>query len=140
MVKREWHLLLCGVLVLVLLAACGETEEQDPAAVVRAFYEAANAEDIDAFLALVAEDAQIEWGRQGLVTGKAEIRRQAEALFRDLDFTFTLSDIQVEGKQVTFKHVMVMDGTGAVVEECIDEAIVEGGKIVSDRMVSCEYP
>jgi ketosteroid isomerase-like protein len=108
--------------------------------VVQALYEAANAEDIDGFLALLAEDAEIEWGRQGLVKGKEEIRRQAEALFRDLDFTFTLSDIQVEGNRVTFKHVMVMDGTGIVVEECIDEAIVESGKITSDRLVSCEYP
>ena len=88
----------------------------------------------------MADDAEIEWGRVGLVTGREEIRRQAEALFRDWDFTFILSDWEVDGQRVTFNHKMVLDSTQAVVEECIDEVMVEGEKIKSALLISCEYP
>jgi ketosteroid isomerase-like protein len=108
--------------------------------VVRAFYEAANAEDIDAFVALVTDDAEIDWGREGLVSGKEAIRRRAETLFRDFDFTFVLSDFEVDGNRVTFNHKMVLDDTQAVVEECADEVVVEGGKIRSALLITCEYP
>lgn len=136
----KFSLLVCWVLVLVLLTACGESQKQDPVSVVQAFYDAANAEDIDAFMELVADDAEIEWGREGLVTGKENIRNRAEVLFLDFDFTFMLSDFQVDGNRVTFNHKMILDNTQAVVEECADEVIVEKGKIKSDRMISCVYP
>jgi hypothetical protein len=126
--------------VLVLLTSCGKPQEQDPVAVVQAFYEAASAEDIDAFMALVADGAEIEWGREGLVTGRENIRRKAEGLFLDLDFTFILSDFQVDGKRVTFNHKMVLDSTQAVIEECADKVIVERGKIKSALLITCEYP
>lgn len=131
---------MCSVLVAVLLTACGGSQQQDPVAVVQAFYEAANAEDIDAFMALVAEDAEIEWGREGLVTGKENIRNRAEGLFLDFDFTFVLSDFQVDSNQVTFHHKMILDNTQAVLEECVDKVVVEQGKIKSDRLLSCVYP
>jgi ketosteroid isomerase-like protein len=136
----QCSVLLCLVLAWVPLTSCGQPPEQDPASVVQAFYEAASAEDLEAFMALVAGDAEIEWGRAGLVTGHEEIRIQAEALFEDWDFTFVLSDLEVDGQRVTFSHKMVLDGTQAVVEECLDEVLVEGGKIRSALLVSCEYP
>ena len=136
----KFPLLMCWVLVSVLLTACSEPQKQDPVSVVQAFYDAANAEDIDAFMELVADDAEIEWGREGLVIGKENIRRRAEALFLAFDFTFVLSDFQVDGNRVTFNHEMILDDTQAIVEECADEAIVEGGKIKSDRIISCVYP
>jgi hypothetical protein len=88
----------------------------------------------------VADDAEVEWGRVGLVTGREPIRRQAEALFRDWDFTFILSDLAMDGQRVTFNHKMVLDGTQDVIEECVNEVVVEGGKIKSALLVSCEYP
>jgi ketosteroid isomerase-like protein len=136
----KFSLLICWVLVLVLLTACGGPQKQDPVSVVQAFYDAANAEDIDAFMELVADDAEIEWGREDLVIGKENIRRHAEALFLDFDFTFVLSDFQVDGNRVTFNHEMILDNTQAIVERCASEAIVEGDKIKSDRIVSCMYP
>jgi ketosteroid isomerase-like protein len=137
---KKCGVLLCLVLTLVLLSSCGQPQEQDPASVVKAFYEAASAEELEAFMALVADDAAIEWGRVGLVTGHEQIRRQAEALFRDWDFTFILTDLEVDGQRVTFNHKMVLDSTQAVVEECVDEVMVEGGKIKSALLISCEYP
>ena len=136
----KFPLLMCWVLVAVLLTACREPQGQDPVSVVQAFYDAANAEDIDAFMELIADDAEIEWGREGLVIGKENIRRHAEVLFLDFDFTFVLSDFQVDGNRVTFKHEMILDDTQAIVEQCADEAIVEGGKIKSDRIIRCVYP
>ena len=137
MFTKKFSLLLCWVLVSVLLAACGKPQEQDPVSVVQAFYDAANAEDIDAFMELVADDAEIEWGREGLVTGKENIRSHAEVLFLDFDFTFVLSDFQVDGNRVTFNHKMILDNTQTVIEQCADEVIVERGKIKSDRIISC---
>jgi ketosteroid isomerase-like protein len=64
-----------------VVASCGASQERDPASTVQAFYDAANREDLDAFMALVADDAEIDWGREGLVTGKEEMRRRAEALY-----------------------------------------------------------
>jgi hypothetical protein len=46
----------------------------------------------------------------------------------------------VDGNRVTFNHRMVLDETQAVMEECADEVLVEGGKIQSARLVRCEYP
>jgi ketosteroid isomerase-like protein len=137
---KKCGVLLCLVLALIQLTSCGQPREQDPASVVQAFYEAASAEDLEGFMALVADDAEIEWGRAGPVSGHEEVRRQAEALFQDWDFTFILSDLEVDGQRVTFSHKMVLDSTQAVVEECVDEVLVEGGKIKSALLVSCEYP
>jgi ketosteroid isomerase-like protein len=136
----KFPLLMCWVLVSVLLTACREPQKQDPVSVVQAFYDAANAEDIDAFMELIADDAEIEWGREGLVVGKENIQRRAEALFLAFDLSFVLSDFQVDGNRVTFKHEMILDDTQAIVEQCADEAIVEGGKIKSDRIIRCVYP
>jgi ketosteroid isomerase-like protein len=140
MVIKKGGVLLCLVLASVLLMSCGQPQEQDPASVVQAFYEAASAEDLETFMALVADDAEIEWGRVGLVTGHEQIRREAEALFRDWDFTFILSELEVDGQRVTFNHKMVLNGTQDVIEECVNEVMVEGGKIKSALLVSCEYP
>lgn len=139
-VIKRCVVLLCLVLALVVLTACGQPQEQDPASVVQAFYDAASAEELEDFMALVADDAEIEWGRVGLVTGREEIRRQAEALFRDWDFTFVLSDWEVDGQRVTFNHKMVLDSTQAVAEQCVDEVMVAGGRIKSALLISCEYP
>jgi ketosteroid isomerase-like protein len=136
----KFSLLICWVLVPVLLSACGKPQEQGPVSVIQAFYDAANAEDIDAFMELVADDAEIEWGREGLVIGKENIRRHAEALFLDFDFTFVLSDFQMDGNRVTFNHKMILDNTQAVIEQCADEVVVEKGKIKSDRIISCVHP
>lgn len=140
MVRKKHCLLLYWALVLALPAACSQPQEQDPVSVVQAFYEAASAEDVDAFVALVADDAEIEWGREGLVTGKESIRSHAEALFSNFDFTFVLSDFQVDGNRVTFNHQMILDDTQAILEECQDEVVVEQGRIKSSRMISCVYP
>jgi ketosteroid isomerase-like protein len=140
MFTKKFPLLLCWVLVPVLLIACGKPQKQDPVSVVQAFYDAANAEDIDAFMELVADDAEIDWGREGLVTGKENIRSRTEVLFLDFDFTFVLSDFQVDGNRVTFNHKMILDNTQTVVEQCADEVVVDKGKIKSDRIISCVYP
>jgi ketosteroid isomerase-like protein len=134
----------CGllglVLVLVLLTGCGGSQAKDPVEVVQAFYDAASAEDVDAFIELLADDAEIEWGRDTLLTGKATIQRYAEAMFLGNDFTFEVSDFQVDGNRVSFNHKMFDDASQTLIEQCADEVIVEGGKIKSNRIVSCVNP
>ena len=56
--------------VLALLFSCGAPEQQDPVSVVQAFYDAASEEDIEAIMALLAGDAKIERGRDGIVTAR----------------------------------------------------------------------
>ena len=132
--------LLCEIAVLLSLTCCAQSPDPDPVSVVQAFYQAASDEDMDAFLGLLAEDAEIEWGREGIVTGVDNIQNRAQILFLDFDFTFILSDLEVDGNRVTFSHKMVIDNTQTVVEECVDVAVVEGGKIKSSMIVACEYP
>jgi len=87
-----------------------------------------------------SNDAEIEWGRVTLLTGKATIRRHAEAMFLGNDFTFEVSDFQVDGNRVSFNHKIFADAGQTLIEQCADQVIVEGGKIKSSRIVSCASP
>jgi hypothetical protein len=126
-----------AVMLALPLAVCAQ--ETDPVAVVTAMYDALNAGDIDAFLALYAEDAIIEIVPFGAHTGHEEIRMWAEGLM-ELNADMELEVLQVDGNVVTAKSWYSDDDWRAmgIVLEAVEELTVEDGKITVDTWVTTD--
>jgi len=126
-----------AVMLALPLAVCAQ--ETDPVAVVTAMYEALNTGDIDAFLALYAEDAIIEIVPFGAHTGHEEIRTWAEGLM-ELNAEMELEILQVDGNVVTAKSWYSDDDWRAmgIVLEAMEELTVEDGKLTVDTWVTTE--
>jgi limonene-1,2-epoxide hydrolase len=123
---------LCLATLTVPLIACGKLQEPDPAAVVHAFYAALEAEDIEAIMELIADEAEIEIYPGSSRTGKSRIRLDLEFVLSNTDNTFKVSDLQVEGSRVSYSYTL-RDDQQNVVEQGQAEVTVERGKIVSAR-------
>jgi ketosteroid isomerase-like protein len=108
----------------------------DPAAVIRAYTDAANAGDVEAALACWADDATYTvlpatFSGQSVFTGKAQIRSLAEAFVAQHSRT-ELEDLRVDGGRVTARARSVVDSVrqlGIDALEATAEAIVRDGKI-----------
>jgi ketosteroid isomerase-like protein len=122
--------MLVGMLALPLALYAQET---DPAAVVTAYYEAALAGDIDAYLALVADDAVVVIPGFGTYTGLEEIRAWMEGLSA-LNAHSEYEILQVEGDTVTLRTTYTDDDFRAlgVVLEADEVIVVQDGKVTSD--------
>lgn len=106
------------------------TPTRDPAVqVVVAWHTAWNAKDIEAFMALLADDAVLDRGPYGVITGKENIRPLVIEEMKE-GLKARVGQFKVEGNQV-FYHYEVFAG-GSKVDEGDAVAIVENGKIVSD--------
>lgn len=110
----------------------------DPESVIRAIIDALNAKNIDAALALVADDAVITLippppGTTGVFTGKEEIRGWWEQYVADNSVT-ELSDFQVDGDNATWSAEIWADEFRALGVAPLDyrgEGIVQGGLLKS---------
>jgi ketosteroid isomerase-like protein len=131
--------LLIAILVIVLAmmaGACGPTQTPtatpttDPAAVVTAYYVAVNAKDLDAAMALVADDATftVLGLAAGVKTGKTEIRAWLQGVV-DHGNTFEVSNFQVTGDTVTFSAKVLLGSRQ--VASAMSTAIVQKGHIKS---------
>ena len=102
------------------------------AQVIYTWTEAWNNKDIDAFMALVADDAVLDRGPYGVISGKEAIRtvvlmEMAEGL------KSKVSKFKVEGNQVTYYYEVYIGGSK--VDQGFGVAIIENGKIKSDLPV-----
>jgi limonene-1,2-epoxide hydrolase len=134
------RLIAIATLVVVLaLPGALYAQEADPVAVVNAMYEALNAGDIDAFVALYAEDAVIDIVPFGAHAGHEEIRTWADGLMA-LNAEMKLELLQVEGNTVTLKSWYEDDDWRAlgIVLEAVEEVSVQDGKITADIWTTTE--
>jgi len=99
------------------------------AQVLLAWIDAFNAKDVDAFMALVADDAELDRGPYGIVKGKEKIRATLLIELKD-NARAVISNLVVEGDQVTYSYVVYIGGRA--VDRGNSIAIVRKGKIVSD--------
>lgn len=113
--------------VLVSCASAASTDETDPVSVVKAYYDAENADDLDAVMALIADDAVFTFPLEGQHTGTDEIR-EWEQYAMQKGGEFELSNIQVAGDTVTFTANFLWGGLHLKHDY---EVIVQGGKIKS---------
>ena len=127
------------LVVMLALPVALYAQETDPVAVVTAMYEAFNAGDIDAFVALYADDAVIDIVPFGTHTGQEEIRVWAEGLMA-LNAEMKLEILQVDGNTVTVKSWYLDDDWRAlgIVLEAIEELTVQDGKITADIWTTTE--
>lgn len=134
------RLIVIATLVLMLaLPLALNAQETDPAAVVTAYYEAALAHDIEAYLALMTDDAVVEIPGFGAYTGLEEIRAWMEGLMA-LNSHSEYEIVQVEGDTVTLRTTYTDDEFRAlgIVLEATETIVVQDGKVVSDTWVVTE--
>jgi ketosteroid isomerase-like protein len=128
-----------GVMVLMMLGAilavplALHAQESDPAQVVTAAYEAWNAGDVDAYMALMAPDAVVDMGSFGTHTGAEEIRSWSEGLL-PLNPRMEFEILETEGDTVTLTSWYTDDDFRAlgIVLEAEEVMVVQDGKITSD--------
>ena len=117
--------IMLAVLVSCAPAAC--TDKTDPASVVKAYYDAENADDLEAAMALIADDAVFTFPLAGQHTGQDEIREWEQyAMQKGGDIE--LSNIQVADETVTFTANFLWGGLRLKHDY---EVIVQCGKIKS---------
>ena len=94
-----------------------------------AWHEAWNNKDIDKFMALVADDAVLDRGQYGVITGKEKIRDIVIMEMKE-NLKTRVSKFKVEGNTVTYYYEVFI--AGKKVDQGFGVAIVENGKIKSD--------
>lgn len=94
-----------------------------------AWHEAWNNKDIDKFMALVADDAVLDRGPYGVITGKEKIRDIVIMEMKE-NLKTRVSKFKVEGNTVTYYYEVFI--AGKKVDQGFGVAIVENGKIKSD--------
>jgi hypothetical protein len=95
--------------------------------------QAVNAQDLDAALALFAEDAIVNTGGLAPFTGKAEIQAWLEGMFAD-NFKLKIEILEVNGDKVVEKDTMTMNSMavlGIPSLEGISEITVQGVEITA---------
>lgn len=110
--------------------ASAPTPTLEPQAqVLLAWHEAWSNKNIDAFMALVADDAVLDRGPYGVITGTEKIREVAISEMKE-GLKAQVGQFKVEGNKVTY-YYEVFSG-GKRVGQGRGVAIVENGKIKSD--------
>jgi ketosteroid isomerase-like protein len=124
--------------VMIVLPTGLYAQDADPASIAGALVEALMAKDIDAAMALLADDAVVTvipppTGTSGVFTGKEEIRAWYELLV-SWNFRAEISNFQVEGDKATWTTRTWADPfepLGILPLEYHAEGVFRDGKIVS---------
>ena len=138
-------LFLIFVIVAQVLAACGTAnpiaeqptvapppaptatpEPVDPAAIAQDFYQAYNEGDLEALMALVADDVKVRGG--AYLTGKDRFRFNMQSDLK-LGFQAEISDLKVEGDSVTY-NVRAYNNNGSLMIAGIEKLQIKDGLII----------
>lgn len=128
---------LIGLLALLLaLPTALHAQASDPVAVITALVAAANAHDLEATMALFADDAVVQIRPEALgstSTGKDAVRKWFSDLYAG-NFSITVADMKAQGNTVTDRATISSDGLRQLGLASLDgneEYTVRDGKIVS---------
>ena len=126
------------LVVLLALPVALYAQESDPMSIINSWVEALNANDIEAALSYLADDAVVQIlppapGTSGVFSGKGEIRGWYETVVGQHGVT-ALSDCQIDGETVICVNTYAEDsfrslGIDSVVGEWV--AVVRDGKLQS---------
>jgi hypothetical protein len=127
---------LVAILFVLLLALPGTLAAQEPdlESLARSVPEALNAGDIEAALAVYAEDGVLDLGPFGKFSGKEELRASFENEL-SLNAEWQVDNFQVDGNTVTFTSRYTSDamkGLGVTLE-AVETMTFEDGVIVLDQ-------
>ena len=110
--------------LVISLSACGSSQaETSPAAVIEAGDAAWNSKDVEAILALYADDA-VEINGRGTFYGEEELRGLIEAMVGE--FTIDCGNYFVADKEVTYDCLYVITDNGSLAGERYTAVIVDG--------------
>lgn len=123
-----------ALIIMLALPVSLYAQQTDPAAVFTTLADALNAGDVDAALALVADDAVLTFPDMGYVfTGKEEIRGWYEGLVAQ-NLHIEPSNLRVDGDKVTWSNQVWLDdyrALGIAPLGFTGEGVVQDGKIKS---------
>lgn len=138
--KSKISLMIASIILALVLSACGSSPpvaakpapEQSaafpaPDQVVQAFWDAMLARDLEAALALVAEDVKCRGSCY--FTGKTQLRAYLQG-YLDAGFETKIRDLQTEGSQVTYSWELHRNGLLTSQGLGQESMQVEGGLIV----------
>jgi hypothetical protein len=129
MVRRSLLAVVICAIVIGLAVACGDGGSSDSIKVVKDFYAAVNAKDVDKAMKYVAEMA-VFVNPKGTFRGAEEVRRY---LVRSLFVTFEHSNFRAKGGRVVYDFKVRDNAYDRVIVEGTDGlTIVDDGKIVFD--------
>ena len=112
-----------------LLAALAPARAADTG-IVRAFYAAINAQDIDMAMSFVAPDAVFA-NAKGTFTGETEIRGYLKSVVAD-GIAFLVTGFREEGGRVGWDYELLKGGSDIIGDGSDGVTIVMDGKIVFD--------
>ena len=125
--------------VLLATTAGASSQPMDPASVVHAYIRAVNAHNVDAVLALYADDAVHEVmppppGATGVYIGKAQIRQFYQQTVVNHDHLTVVGTLHVVGNKVIYTKRIASDSFrrfGLATVDAFIVAIVQGGIFTS---------
>jgi len=126
--KTYRHIILIPILLLaLLLGACGSTPTSDPVSVIQAYHAAVNNPEVEAALALFADDGELH-DPLGDFKGQAAILTRLKVM-ADRRLTFEAGNFQVNGEVVMWEQKVFR--FGELIAEGPSLAVVRAGKIQS---------
>jgi limonene-1,2-epoxide hydrolase len=128
MLRHSLLAVVIGAIVIVIAVGCSDGGSSDSIKVVKDFYAAVNAKDVDKAMRYVADTA-VFVNPLGTFRGAEEVRHD---LVRSLSVTFEHSNFRAKDGRVVYDF-KVKDFSGRVIEHGTDGlTIVEDGRIVFD--------
>src|SRR5215211_4826989 len=129
MVRRFFRAIVIGAIVTLVAVGCGSNGSSEAIMVVKDFYAAINAKDVDKAMKYVADSA-VFVDPNGTFRGAEEVRNE---FIRNWGFvTFEHSNFRAKSGRVVYDF-NVKDVTGRVIAQGTDGlTIVQDGKIVFD--------
>jgi hypothetical protein len=129
MLRHSLLAVVIGAIVIVIAVGCSDGGSSDSIKVVKDFYAAVNAKDVDKAMEYVADTA-VFVNPLGTFRGAEEVRH---SLVRSAFVTFEHSNFRAKGGRVVYDFKVREDVSGRVIAEGKDGlTIVEDGKIVFD--------
>jgi len=101
-------------------------EPVDPAAIAQSFYQAYNEGDLEALMALVADDIKVRGG--AYLTGKDRFQFNYQADLKQ-GFQVEISDLKAEGDRVTYS-VRVYNKNGSLLISGVETLQIKDGLII----------
>jgi len=95
-----------------------------------AWIDAFNHQDLEAFMSYVAENATLDRGPHGIVTGAQAIRETLLLEFED-PITAHVTWWSVDGNTITYGSYVLVGG--GRIDSCTSLMVIENGRIVSDQ-------
>jgi hypothetical protein len=116
-------------LVVAARTAAAQAAPANPVSVVKGFYDAVNAKQLDKALTYVADNAVFSWPGIGIFSGRGKVRELFQTAARG--WTFKGSNFRDNGGRVTYAYEISENGK-LIFASPDGVTVVKNGKIILD--------